>query len=324
VRLFLTYKDCATTLFATSVEIAGYEASAWRSLTELRGAIGEVLRTSAPGDAGVLLAGLVTGDDTGLSDDRAGAFIRTGTTHLTAVSGSNLALVAGMLATTGTLTVGRHRVVWQFLTLAGIWGYALISGAQSPVVRAALVASAAVLAFRVGRRPDFVTLILLAAGIMVVVEPQQVEALGYRLSVASSLALAVIVPPLLKDDRAPLPAVALMATVAAQIATLPLLLPVFGVVSLTSLPANIAAAPLAAVAMPLAALAAVTGLVWQPLGELIAAPASLVATILLEIVDRLGAPYATVEIGAPTTAVAVVIAATAAAVLLLVSVLPRK
>jgi competence protein ComEC len=95
-------------------------------------------------------------------------------------------------------------------------------------------------------------------------------------------------------------------------------------VSLTSLPANIAAAPLAAVATPLAALAAVTGLAWQPLGELIAAPASLVATVLLETVDRLGAPYATVEIGAPTTAVAVVIAATAVAVLLLVSVLPRK
>ena len=120
----------------------------------------------------MLLSGLVTGDDDGFSTERKDAFIRTGTTHLTAVSGSNLALVAGILATIGSATIGRHRVPWQLVTIIGVWAYALISGAQAPSVRAAIVATAAVLAFRVGRRPDFVTLILLAAGAMVLVEPR--------------------------------------------------------------------------------------------------------------------------------------------------------
>ena len=54
--------------------------------------------------------------------------------------------------------------------------------------------------------------------------------------------------------------VVLTATVAAQLATLPVLLPAFGTVSLTSVPANIVAVPLVAIAMPLAALAAIAGL----------------------------------------------------------------
>ena len=81
-----------------------------------------VLRRSAPGDAGVLLSGLVTGDDDGFSPARKNAFIRTGTTHLTAVSGSNLALVAGILATVGSATIGRHRAPWQMVTITGSLG----------------------------------------------------------------------------------------------------------------------------------------------------------------------------------------------------------
>ena len=75
----------------------------------------------------MLLSGLVTGDDDGFSPERKNAFVQTGTTHLTAVSGSNLALVAGILATVGGATIGRHRTSWQFLTILGIWAYALVS-----------------------------------------------------------------------------------------------------------------------------------------------------------------------------------------------------
>jgi ComEC/Rec2-related protein len=323
-RRFLRSRHCQASVFAQAITITGTGSGPGKAVYELRMSISDVLRRAAPGDAGVLLAGLVTGDDAGFSEERAEAFIRTGTTHLTAVSGSNLALVAGMLATAGALTVGRHRLAWQLVTLAGIWSYAVISGAQAPVVRAALVASAAVLAFRVGRRPDFVTLILLAAGIMVIVDPDQVEGLGFRLSVAASLALAVVVPPLLVDQRASPLAAMLMAMTAAQMATLPLLLPVFGTISLTSLPVNIAVAPLVAIATPFAALAGVTGVIWPPLAELLVTPAVLAATVLLEIVDRLGAAPASVAVGVPAAMVAVVIGVAAALVLSIVSRSPRK
>jgi competence protein ComEC len=278
-----------------------------------------VLRRSAPGDAGVLLSGLVTGDDDGFSPERKNAFIRTGTTHLTAVSGSNLALVAGILATVGSATIGRHRVSWQILTIVGIWAYALVSGTQSPSLRAAIVGTAAVAAFRVGRRPDFVTLILLAAGAMVLVQPQQIESLAFRLSAVASLALVLVLTNLTAGDRTSRLSLVLTATIAAQLATLPVLLPAFGAVSLLSVPANIVAVPLAAIAMPLAALAAIAGSFWPPLGEVIAAPAILAATALIRSIDALAAPDAYVSVGLPPLPAAAAIAATVSILLLLIA-----
>jgi competence protein ComEC len=318
-RAALSTRGCMGSLFATSLRVIDSSPSAQRALADLRTRLGSVLRRSAPGDAGVLLSGLVTGDDDGFSPARKDAFIRTGTTHLTAVSGSNLALVAGILATIGTATIGRHRVPWQFVTIVGIWVYALVSGTHPPSLRAAIVATAAVVAFGLGRRPDYVTLILLAAGAMVVVEPRQIESLGFRLSVAASLALVLVLTGLMAKDRTSRLGVVLTATVAAQLATLPVLLPTFGTVSLTSVPANIIAVPLVVIAMPLAALAAIAGLFWLPLGEVIAAPAVLAATALIGTVDVLGAPQAHISVGVPPLPAAAAIAAASLVLLLVIA-----
>ncbi len=319
IRAALSARGCVASLYATSVRVLSSSPSVLRGLADLRTQLGTALRQAAPGDAGVLLSGLVTGDDEGLSTERRAAFIRTGTTHLTAVSGSNLALVAGILATVGSATIGRHRGLWQSLTILGIWAYALISGAQPPSVRAAIVATAAVLAFRVGRRPDYVTLIMLAAGAMVVLEPGQIESLGFRLSVAASLALVLVLPGLMAMDGMSRLAGVLTATVAAQLATLPVLMPAFGTISLTSIPANIVAVPLVAVTMPLAALAAIVSLIWPPLGEVIAAPAALAATALIRTIDVLGAPGVNVSVGVPPLPAAAAIAVTASVLLLLIA-----
>jgi competence protein ComEC len=318
VRAALAARDCATTMLAQSVHVLDSSPGPSRSLGELRVRLGAVLRGAAPGDTGVLLAGLVTGEDDGFSPERQDAFIRTGTTHLTAVSGSNLALVVGMLATVGAVTIGRHRAPWQAATIVAVWGYALVSGSHPPSLRAAIVATAAICAFRVGRRPDFPTLILLAAGAMVILEPRQIGSLGFLLSVAASLALAMVVSGLLTPDRTSWLAVVLTATVAAQLATLPFLLPVFGTVSLTSVPANIIAAPLIAAAMPLAVLAGVAGLLWLPLGEAIAAPAALVASVLIDAVDVLAASGGYISVGVPPQAASAAIAVTAVALIVVV------
>ena len=124
---------------------------------------------------------------------------------------------------------------------------------------------------------------------MVLVQPRQIESLGFRLSVVASLALVLVLNGLTARDRTSRLSLVLTATVAAQLATLPVLLPVFGTVSLMSVPANIVAVPLAAVAMPLAALAAIAGSFSPPLGEVIAAPAILAATAVIGSVDALAA-----------------------------------
>lgn len=318
-QAYLRGRGCDASVFATSLVNVDAGTDAARGVADLRARMGNVLHDAVPGDAGVLLTGLVTGVDAGFTAEREAAFLQTGTTHLTAVSGSNLALVAGILATVGAATIGRHRLPWQALTIAGVWAYAVVAGLQPPALRAAIVVTAALLAFLFGRRPDFVTLILLAAGLMALIDPRQIDSLGFRLSVAASLALAVVLPTLLEPDRLTPVASVLTATAAAQIATLPLLLPVFGTVSLLSIPANLLVVPLVALAMPLAAGAALAGLASQPLAEILAAPAGLVATAILGIVDRLGAEQAYVRVGIPPTSAAIAIAATCLALVLVLN-----
>jgi competence protein ComEC len=314
---YLRSRGCQASMFATSVDVQSHRAGAGRALAQARDRFGEILRHAVPGDAGVLLTGLVTGDDNAFSAEREAAFVATGTTHLTAVSGSNMALVAGIFATVGASAFGRHRRFWLPLVIVAVWAYALITGAQPPAVRAALVVTAAALAIVVGRRPDFVTLILLAAGLMVLIDPGQIDSLGFRLSVAASLALAYVLSTWLAEERASVLAVALAASAAAQIATLPFLLPIFGTISLISVPANMVVAPLAAVAMPLAMVAALAGVAWQPLSDMLAAPAALVAMAVIRVVDLFDGAGGYIRVGMPPTASALLIGVTCLSLIVL-------
>lgn len=318
-RAYLERRGCLGVAFARSVRIEQHAAWTDHPLAAARERLGDVLQSLAPGDEGVLLTGLVTGDDAALSAARKAAFKATGTTHLTAVSGSNLALAAGMLTTVGVAAFGRHRVIWQAVAIAGIWAYALVSGAQSPAVRAAIVATAAICAFRFGRKPDYPTLILLAAGGMVLVDPAQLHAIGFQLSVVSSLALAFVLPGMAGAGWRRAVAGALSATAAAQIATLPLLLAAFGTISLASLPANLLVAPLAAIVMPLAAAAALAGAIWLPVGEAIGIASVFGSRSMLAVVDRLGGGAASAAVGSPPIPAAIVIGLTCAALLFVLS-----
>jgi ComEC/Rec2-related protein len=318
-RSSLLKKGCGSRWYATRIEVVSTAPARSRLLPSFQSSLDSALRGFAPGDAGVLLSGLVTGDDAGFSRPREEALYRSGTTHLTSVSGSNLALVVGMLATIGTATFGRHRLAWQLVTIGGVWAYAAVAGAQPPSVRAAIVASVAVLAFRVGRRPDFVTLILLAAAVMVILDPRQVDGLGFQLSVAASLALALVAPAIVGTGRLGVLGALVAATITAQLATLPFLLPVTGSISWTTVVANFVVAPLVAIAMPLAAAAGVMGLASPTLGEVLAAPATILAEVILRVIDVLGGPVAVVRTGAPPREAAFIFAAVAAVTVFLLS-----
>jgi ComEC/Rec2-related protein len=312
VQRFLASRRCAASLFAESMRVTGPQAAGWWSLGRVRAAMSASLRRLVPGDAGALLAGLVVGDDSALSGEREVAFANSGTTHLTAVSGSNLALIAGVLVALGRASGGQHRLGWQVVTIIGVWVFAFVSGAEAPAVRAAIVVSIALLASRFGRAADFPTLILLAAGAMVLLDPTQVERLGFQLSVAASLALAVAMPAFSERGRAGTASDVIAATAVAQIATLPLVLAAFGTVTALSIPANALVAPLAGLAMPLAGLAGLLGIGNARLGELAVAPASVAADLIIAFVDRFGSTDAAIAVGIPPMPSAFVLAVTCA------------
>ncbi|HEU5434635.1 MAG TPA: ComEC/Rec2 family competence protein [Thermomicrobiales bacterium] len=310
IASWMTSRGCGGTLFAYAAAVEAPGAGWLRDLTLLRRRMTQALQDAAPGDAGVLLSGFVTGDDQALTDARQAAFRRTSTVHLTTVSGANLALLVALIAGTGSaLGVGR-RLGWHALIVAGVWLYALLVGLEPPAFRAAVVATAAILAIRVGRRPDFVTLVLLAGAAEALIRPEDVWSLSFRLSLASSLALSMVMSGLPDEAGRGWGATALLATAVAQLATLPLLLPVSGSISLLAIPVNLAIGPLAEAAFPLAAAASVAGVVWRPLGEMFALPARALAEAVIRIVDFGGAaPWGLQPLGAPDAAAIVTLAA---------------
>ncbi len=296
-RPVMRSRGCGASMFARGVAIDERGAGWRRTMAEARDGLSGVLERLAPGDAGALMSGLVTGDDEALSREAQDAFVATGTTHITAVSGSNFTTLLVAFVAAGRATGLRRRVPWLLLVVAVVWAYAAFVGLNPPATRAALVATGASFALLVGRRPEIVTLIVVAAAVMVAVSPALVWSLSFQLSLAASLAIAAV---------ASLPdagggwgwlGAAFLATSVAQLATLPILLPLSGGVSPMSLPANLAIGPLVALAFPLSAAAGLLGALWLPLGAVVAVPARLACESILVIVTWSAARGGTVRIG---------------------------
>jgi competence protein ComEC len=281
----LSARGCSASVTAWSATLRT-QGHGWRhTIDGVRRSMADRLQAAAPGDSGALLAGLVTGDDGALSDGARDAFITTGTTHITAVSGSNIAIVVVFAVTVGGWFGAHRRVPWQALTVGGVWLYALLVGLEPPALRAAIVATGAVFAATFGRRADLVTLTILAAAVQLLVRPTDVWTLSFRLSFVSALALALVLHGLSASGATGAMRTALVATTAAQIATAPVLLSSFHRISAVGLPANLLIAPLVGIAFPIAFIASLAGLVSEPLGEAIAAPGALAAGGILNVVE---------------------------------------
>jgi competence protein ComEC len=144
-----------------------------------------------PREHSALFAGLVLGDDTRQSPEMIGAFRRAGLSHLTAVSGQNVALV---LAVVG-LGVRRLRTWWRLAaTLAVIAWFAVITRLEPSVLRASCMAGLTALGFALGRERSPLRLLLVAVMILVVVDPLLVWSVGFWLSVGATFGVVAIAP----------------------------------------------------------------------------------------------------------------------------------
>jgi len=286
-RTYLRSLDCDGSLFAR-ILYREERGQGWRRAVAIaRQAIDDALARAAPGDTGAFLAGLVTGHDEALAPELRQAFRDTGTSHLTAVSGSNLAMVVTVLVTLGSKAGWRRRLAWQLVTIAGVFGYALLTGFQPPAARAAIVAAGAIFASRCGRRPDPVTLLVLAAALMVAIDPAARALLSFQLSFASALALALVLAASEPTGVAGWAGALTLATMAAEVATLPILLGARIPASPTAVLANALIGPVVELLFPLAILTALTGLVAPVVADALAVPAHLLAAYVFAVVNAL-------------------------------------
>src|SRR6266545_2810368 len=226
-------------------------ASRWRVVGH-RGGLGgladglraRLARSMAPGLHGerrAVLAGIVLGEDEGLSDELRTRFRASGLYHLLAVSGQNVALIAG-----GTLflcwLVGLSRLFGQLAALGAIGGYVLAVGWQPSVVRAGIAGALASLAWLASRPQDRWYFLLLGAAILLAWNPYSLLDAGFQLSFAAVAAIFVAVPRLERSlEGYPLPhslAEVVAVSAACGLATAPILLAQLGSVPLYSIPAN--------------------------------------------------------------------------------------
>jgi competence protein ComEC len=224
-------------------------------------------RTIAPGLEGerrALVAGVVLGEEEGLTAELRDRFRASGLYHLLAVSGQNVAYVVfGALLLAWLLGVPRW--AGHLAALLAVGAYVAAVGWQPSVVRAGVAGSLASLAWLAARPSDRWYFLLVGAAVLLAVNPYALLEPGFQLSFAAVGAIFLLVPRL--DRRLegyPLPrrlADVVALSLACGLATAPILWLHFGAVPVFSVVANALAAPVVApllgIALASAALAPV-------------------------------------------------------------------
>jgi competence protein ComEC len=214
-----------------------------------------------------LLAGFLLGDTRGVPDTLTEQFRAAGLTHLTAVSGENVAFVMALFAPLLRRAGLGGRVA---LALALLLCFGTMTRWEPSVVRAIAMATVALLAGASGRPTTGLRVLVLAATGLLLVDPFLLHQVGFLLSCGASLGIAVWSRPITERLRGPLwMREVLGVTAAAQIGVAPVLIPVFGSMPLVALPANLVAVPLAAPLTMWGLVAGVVGGLARPLSPAI-------------------------------------------------------
>lgn len=214
------------------------------------------------------------------------AFARSGLSHLMALSGQNVALLTG--AVLWLLVRFRVPLVWRYVLAATFLGpYLLLVGLSPSILRACLMGAAVLLGYALGRgKPDPLAVIALAAVLCLLPFPLWLLDVGFQLSFLAVLGLTLsgrLAQRL--PERWPLwLRLVLVATVLAELATLPVIAGAFGQLPLVGLPANLLAGGLMAALVPLGFLAGLLG----PLAIAVNWLTGLLASVLLLVVEVFG------------------------------------
>jgi competence protein ComEC len=214
-----------------------------------------------------LLAGFLLGDTRGVPDELTEQFRAAGLTHLTAVSGENVAFVMALFAPLLRRSGLRGRVA---LAIGVLVCFGTMTRWEPSVLRAIAMATVALLAGALGRPTTGLRVLALAATALLVIDPFLVHQVGFLLSCGASLGIALFSRPITARLRGPVwMREVLGVTAAAQIGVAPVLIPVFGSMPLVALPANLVAVPLAAPLTMWGLVAGVAGGLARPLSPAI-------------------------------------------------------
>jgi competence protein ComEC len=294
---------------ATRLGTGGQPFKAW--IWSARRRALDVIYAIFPDPEASLMAGILLGIEGGIPDDLYQDFRDTGTSHVIAISGFNMAIVAGFLAFFFSRAFGPR---WGAVAaILGVGLYTLLVGGGAGVVRAAIMAGLGLFAAQVGRRQTGLNSLAFVAAIMALVTPYVLWDISFQLSFMATLGLVLFATPLsdgfqsFASRRLPQETVQrisrpvsefVLFTLAAQAMTLPVVLYHFRQFSLVSLIANPLILPAQPPLMMLGGAAVLLGLPLRFLGQVIAYLAWPFPAYTIRVVESLAQlPGASIPVG---------------------------
>ncbi len=242
------------------------------------------LRLHISGDSGNLVAGMIFGDDEKLSKKFREDMKESGTTHLTAVSGYNFSVIFAFI-TPLILFLPRKR---RFLALSTFSvAFALMTGAEAPVLRAGFMAIFQSAASRFERIASAGRSLILAAFCIAIQNPFAiVNDIGFHLSFAAFFGIAFVAPRIsgrLKWDQGWRKMV--VETFSAQLAILPITAIKFGSASLFPVIPNILVMAITPLTTVLGLMAALGSIFSSGVSAFFAFFARGLATVIIRIIS---------------------------------------
>ena len=266
-KLFESKEPRVAAMFITWQRFKSIETANWfqSRLGEIRSGLRRVSH-DAP-----LIPGMVLGDTSLQSSDFSDAMRRSGLTHLTAVSGANFAIVSSFVLFMMQYLFRkiRIRLIATGLVLLAFIG--LVRPSPS-VLRAAAMAAVVIFARFNREKGDSLPSLGFAIAVVVVADPWQSRDPGFALSVLATAGLLLIAPKLKFPKLIAEP-------IAASLLCAPIIVTLSGYLSLTSIVANVLAAPLVA---PVTILGFVAALV-PPIAPVLIVIAKIPASLITKI-----------------------------------------
>ncbi len=310
---YLAHQGVYSTIAYPKVEVLatgrGFAPLGW--IYALRGHLADGLAGVLPEPQASLAQGIILGMRGNIPADVREDFTRSGTAHLLAISGLHLGIMAGIVLALGVWLFGRRRYLYVWLALAAVWGYAVITGLNPPVVRGAIMASLFLAAEALGRQQSAITALTVAAAVMVGVSPYILGDAAFQLSFLAMAGLIFITPVLRGWGRratarlgetgvlvasANFAVDALSVTLGAVLAVWPVVAYYFGYVSLAGPLATFLALPVLPGIIAAGGLAAGLFLAVPVVGQAVGWLAWLFLSYLLAVVGGLSAPGASVAV----------------------------
>lgn len=213
-----------------------------------------------PGEGGHLLPGLSIGDVSAVGPDLDVAMKTSSLSHVTAVSGSNCALVTG-LAFVGAAALGAGRRRRAAIAVLALAAFVILVTPDSSVVRAAIMSTIVLCSLAGGRPSRGLPSLGLAVIVLLVLDPWKAVDYGFALSVLATGGLLLLAGPLAAALARWMPARLAMVVaipLAAQLACQPVLILLDATLPLYGVAANILIEPAAPVATILGLAACLT------------------------------------------------------------------